>query len=387
MVASRWITATLGSFLLCSTAGAADPVEEKASQADEITADQKVRADEVPDFARMRAPASPAFTLLGASPSQVERPSTPSDVVASLGSTLSAGSSGLIPDGVALEVAPYWLFPSWGLTWDDYNRQWWAGFYRAFSLSVATVTSSLPASDPASYSDLATGARTQLLMGRPRNDCVKAVDEYRKLAKDLTRAQLVPDDVEQKLREQYGFGTDAYRRELAKYQAERRKPFDQRMPKVYEACDAAGRVGLVLDAAGAFAWRFTQSDASRGHRESGAAWITASYLADAWSVVAMGRFDARDLAASPDRSLDAGLRAIVQQARYAASLEGVIRRTYHGDVGTRYRLAIIAEYRLVGETWASVSFGRDDLVSDLGSLFTTANLKWGFGAKGFEAKP
>lgn len=208
--------------------------------------------------------------LLGVSPSQVERPSTPSDVVASLGSTLSRGASGLVPNGVALEVAPYWLLPSWGLTWDDYNQQWWAAFYRTFSLSVGTVSSSLPTSDPGSYTDLGVGARSQLLMGRPRNDCTRAVAEYRKLAGELTRALILPDEVEKEFRDRFGFGSDAYNQAINEYQAGRRKSFDQKMPRVYETCDAAGRVGFVLDAAGAFAWRFTQSDVRRPHRESGA---------------------------------------------------------------------------------------------------------------------
>ena len=367
--------------LLARAAGAADAAAEASARADAIAAEERARAEGVPDLGRTRASSAPAFVLLGVSPSQVERPTTPADVVASVGSILGRGSDGIVPDGVALEVAPYWLFPAWGLTWEDLNRQWWASVYRNLSLSVATLSTP----DPGSTSDtsLAVGLRTQLVPGRPRNDCVRAVEAYRALARELTQALVLPPEVLRELGERHGFGTPAFDAEVARLQAERRAPFDARLPRIHEACDAAGRVGLVVDVSGAFAWRFPQATWKEGHRESGAAWITAAWLADTWSVVAMARWEGRSLAATPDRSLDVGLRAIVQRERYAASLEGVLRRTWDGEAATKGRLAILAEYRIAGDTWVSVAFGRDELVSDVGAIFTSANLRWAFGQRGF----
>src|SRR6478672_10027278 len=55
-----------------------------------------------------RSPDAPAFVLLGVSPSQIERPTTPRALGISLLST-ALDSDNLIPQNYALSVAPYWL--------------------------------------------------------------------------------------------------------------------------------------------------------------------------------------------------------------------------------------------------------------------------------------
>jgi hypothetical protein len=56
--------------------------------------------DAVPNVAALRAPATPAITLLGVSPSDVARPQTPSDLAVDV---ITKGSVNGAPSDVALE--------------------------------------------------------------------------------------------------------------------------------------------------------------------------------------------------------------------------------------------------------------------------------------------
>jgi hypothetical protein len=364
------------------------PADQAKATASSVTNDTA----SIPDFAKMRAPNSPAFGLLNLSPSEVERPSNPTQLVATLGSKLTENPNGLVPNGIALEVFPYWLTPAWGLTWDDLNSQQLATPLRTLSLSIATVGSNLPASDPASFTDLAAGARSQVLIGHASQECSAAIGKLDALGQEVVKALIVPDEVMAEYRQKFGFGTPAFNSAVQAYQDARlkeRKDFEATRSSIsssiYEQCEAAGRFGFILEAAGAYSWRFEQSNAKRGSSNSGAAWLNASWIEKTWSAILLGRFQASDLGHSPNRSADAGLRLISQQKQWAASVESIFRRTFEGDTAWRYRVAGIVDYRLAGETWVSVSFGRDGLASDIGSLFALANLKWSFGKPQFSS--
>src|SRR5215831_1880299 len=53
-------------------------------------------------------PDVPAFTILGVSPTQIERPTNPTALAVSLLSSTSSDTN-FIPNNYALQVAPYWL--------------------------------------------------------------------------------------------------------------------------------------------------------------------------------------------------------------------------------------------------------------------------------------
>ncbi len=378
-----------------SAAAAQTEPGTRAERAKEAGAEVTNDTASIPDFAKMRAPNSPAFALLNLSPSQVERPSNPTQLVATLGSKLTENPNGLVPNGIALEVFPYWLTPAWGVSWEDVNRQQLATPLRTLSLSVATVGSNLPASDPASFTDLATGARTQILIGHASRECNDAIRKLGALQQEVVNIASPPDEVLAEMKRKHGFATPEFNSALNAYKdarlKEEKKDFEATLTSitkaVHDQCETAGRFGFLLEAAGAYSWRFEQSNAKRGTSNSGAAWLNASWVAKTWSAILLGRFQANSLGHLPNRSADAGLRLISQQKQWAASVESVFRRTFEGDTGWRYRVAGIVDYRLVGETWVSVSFGRDGLVSDIGSLFALANLKWSFGKPQLASPP
>jgi|RhiMethySRZTD1v2_1073278.scaffolds.fasta_scaffold135870_2 hypothetical protein len=90
---------------------------------------------ELPELDDLKAPTSPAFVILDAAPSKVERPQAVKPLVLS---ALSAAGEGF-PKNYAVEFSPYWLGTP-RLTFDDYYRNDVAkDSLRHLSLSVATT--------------------------------------------------------------------------------------------------------------------------------------------------------------------------------------------------------------------------------------------------------
>lgn len=64
--------------------------------------------DTVVNFDQLRAPSSPAFNLLGISPTDIERPKNPTDFAFSLSN--ASNNLSTVPKSYALEMAPFWVF-------------------------------------------------------------------------------------------------------------------------------------------------------------------------------------------------------------------------------------------------------------------------------------
>src|SRR5438105_12696684 len=102
-----------------------------------LAAQKSATGDSVPNVAALRAPATPAFVLLGISPSDVARPQTPSDLAVDLVTKASVSGA---PNDVAVETSPYWLFGHPSLTWrDEIHRSPGSSIVRTLGLSFATT--------------------------------------------------------------------------------------------------------------------------------------------------------------------------------------------------------------------------------------------------------
>lgn len=136
-----------------------------------------VRAEEgldLPDFSRIRTPESPAFVLLGLSPSSVERPTTPRAFAVSLVSNFTEGTSAVIPKNFALDAAPFWMFHQPDLTYESI-RGYSSGILRNLTVSLATSTpdadgdaeeaneSTPDTAEDATATSLALGVRSSLV--------------------------------------------------------------------------------------------------------------------------------------------------------------------------------------------------------------------------------
>lgn len=129
----------------------------------------------------LATPSTPAFTLLGLSPTNVSRPTLSKPFFMSLANGLNGSS---IASDVAVETTPYWWVPRPGLTYKKYygledEDKSSGGFLdqvaRSFALSVATSDAS-PDIDSINSRFLAAGLRFQVLNGEPSREFARAYE-------------------------------------------------------------------------------------------------------------------------------------------------------------------------------------------------------------------
>lgn len=129
----------------------------------------------------------PALSLLGISHASVARPNTPRALIASLVS--AAGSSGIVPNGYAIETAPYWLARHPALTLDRYYRATLGErllYFTAFSAATARPSARNDSVSPDARVSIAV--RTLLMNGRPSKALLEISDAMRKSQLDyITR--------------------------------------------------------------------------------------------------------------------------------------------------------------------------------------------------------
>src|SRR6266542_3268865 len=167
----------------------AAPEPDLATVSNELAgAAKEARAalERLPELNKMRAPDSPAFDILDASPSEIQRPTSVSQLALNLGTFLGGGS---------LEVAPYWLRSHPTLTLEALERQRFRKVFRNTTLSLGTRSVDASQDVPNPYTDLAAGIRLKLYDGNPSLKCALELQTIKMKAADAATAGLVPADV------------------------------------------------------------------------------------------------------------------------------------------------------------------------------------------------
>jgi hypothetical protein len=367
-------------------APAAEPEEVTPPSFEEVTSWH----DELPDFDELRTPDSPAFVILGLSPSEIQKPNTPKAAALSLAAFVSDDDDLEIPRNLAVEIAPFWLFPHDDLTVKDYASSW-RSVYRMFTVSVGSATSTDDVTETTTTL-LGLGARTRLLLDGhidqgKLDGCVASLQ-------DLAESDLLPDALLQKIVKDCESDTNPAACFTKAYE-EARKERKANGEIVEKQCvDLAGaHQGWLLDAAWAGRWDALQGDAQTNAAldeavfTHHAAWLTLALASPRAAGSVLLRYATRKVGEGTDQEdwqemADAGLSTTVMQSRFAGSAEVVVRRRFDAEDGEKewfYRLALVVEYKLFAETWVTVSMGKDFADGEGGSLFSTANLSWSFG--------
>lgn len=355
-------------------------------------ADVKSWDDEVADVDKLRTPDAPAFVILGASPTEIQHPTTPRDVAITLAGLVKSGDLA-IPDNVAIEVAPYWLLRHPDLTIGEYRREWWLRPLRTLSFSIGTAQSQRTDTSnpdmPVQHTDaeIGLGVRTMVFQSESDDKCTQAA------RKAVAKAEEVKKDERVEIDHARSLGDDPWRAKVDEIQ--------QRIANRVEAVNRDLKnqrngpcLGLVASARG---WSLDLAGALDAHVSdakltwagtsvaSYAVWSNLAYDTTHVSGIAVARFmDHRD-AMTGGKLFDAGLRGLYKQDTFGFSAEALIRRRLGDAAGTTYRLDFGVEHKLTGDTWLSVTFGKGFAIlpGEAGSWFALSNLQWSFGKPSF----
>jgi hypothetical protein len=353
---------------------------------------------QVSDFDKLRTPDSPAFVVLGVSPTEIQRPTTPGTLVATLGGAMS-DSSLTVPKDFALEIAPYWLFSHPDVPLQDYRSNHLMRPIRTLSLSVGTTQAARSESDTTgmmiSHTDshIGVGLRTTLFQSGADDPCTAASNG----AIELAAAATVSAADKAELETHGKPGDSAYdaalktliESKVSAYNAKQKSNLERAVGVHNDTCVAltTSPTGFQVDLAGAIDLRVADSKLTwSGTTTAGyAVWANASYDWLRFSAVAMARLASHDLdvttGTTTERAFDSGARGIYKAKTYVVSAEALMRYRLT-DVPDRTTIKVDAglEYELTASTWISLTFGKDFAFKpgDAGSFFSLANLKWGF---------
>ena len=238
-----------------------------------VAATTSVRAQESFDLDEFRVPASPAFTLLGVSPTAVERPTT-SRAFAFSALSATERSDGGVPSNLAMEFTPYW--------WSDRPELTFEKFYSAaFGQRVAqSFAVSIGSSELATYRNdndvdgtaLAVGARANLIGGKPAPQLAAAVGALRDAQQKLL-LECIPD-----LEEDAASGTTEI--DLSTPECQQLDGDLKAHAKRITALDKE-RVGLILDGALGVVQEYPENVTDDERTAKYGAWLTWSYRSEA----------------------------------------------------------------------------------------------------------
>lgn len=363
-----------------------------------------LRAQDAPELSALAPSPTPAFTLLGVSPTSISRPNNPADLASELAS--GTGNFSELPEDLAIEVAPYWLVHGGGLTWrQDVRRSFSQSISRTLAFSAASAEIG---TEDAPRTALGFGGRTLLLSGRvsprsvaalqAREDSLAAISAR---AGNLFTSAFRPIDDAQRAALQaatQGLSRDSPERQrivdslLAVFDARRALARQDVLEsagwtEIETQLDALEeliivREGPMLEVAGAASWAFREREWETGKLDRVGVWATYS-CEQCGALTARTRLTPmlvarylRNVEGEDTDILDAGGRLAVSGRVYALSLESVVRTQFGDENSALWRVVGSAEYEIAPDMWLQASFGRDhesprrgDLVAQFGLRF------------------
>ncbi len=334
-----------------STLEAATPTSEETTATTEKPLDGLT-------FNDLRVPDSPAFQLMGISPTAISRPTNPEAFAISVLEASGNSESGF-PGNLALEFAPYWWFNHPELTLDQYTSKTGFGqsIPQSLSFSVATSQDEVEADgEKVDRTRLGLGVRFNLLSGRTNSKFSQAVLDGEALARECalpTEAEILA----------------CLKKNEAAFQAKKESLIKEDL----------ARVGFQLAAASAIT--IDSLDNSDGVDLSKiGAWLTPSYTTekDSFTALGIGRYEYDGVGEKDDHIFDLGTQVIWKpESKISLGVE-YLRR--FGDQNDD-RLVGIARYRIDKDYSFFASYGKafnDDFTGEE-NLTAVFGINIGFG--------
>lgn len=375
--------------------GAGSPALVRAQNAD------------LPSVTSLRPSAPPAFVLLGASPTDIARPQSFRDLSAIIGNRLEQFTT--VPEDLAAEFTPYWLLSHPTLGWrEDVSRDAFESIRRTLRLSIASAKTG----DNNPVTSLAGGISVDLLSGEIPDTAQKILAAIEKsaaaqgtlfnrfravplaqldaaLATRLAAIRMLPVSQQEAAVRQATAEHQAAREALDA--AVRADPnYLEELTKLRDKFQdfAITRKGWFWNVQASAAWTFAANKWDNSEFAKWGIWTTFSYDGPSLSkdvsfnpLLVIRYLGGTSTDTLPD-VMDVGARIIASAAKYAASVEYVLRSPVNnGD--SQHRLVGLFEYQLSGDSWLQASFGKGmkqeggmDLIARLGVTLSLAKERY-----------
>ncbi|MCX6829301.1 MAG: hypothetical protein NT002_08490 [candidate division Zixibacteria bacterium] len=351
----------------------------------------------------MTAPTAPGLVLLGTAPSSIEHPGNPTDLALTILNRID--NLNVLPEDMAVEFAPYWLFFGRKITYSEFeSNNLGANFLQTLSFSIATSSRAETSPDTNSTS-LGFGLRFSILRGEIDKgfegyaDRLDTLYKYLDtLAKDFDSVLRERSDGDPVLLALKGLMMTAgaeqqtwveksigLRREAIKNELERefRANKESDIERVRETISGMKlrRIGWKLDCAAGLVVDFPQRQFDKGDLSRYGAWLTGGYelgnLSAIWLVRLLGNQNKPD-----ESSFDLGGRFNLSGWRqFSIAAESVYRKYHKHPVDKeQWRLAFLFDYAIARNKTLSFTFGRDFEGNKSGNLLSMVNLILGFGS-------
>lgn len=338
---------------------------------------------EVSDFDKLRTTDSPAFVILGVSPTEIQRPTTPRGFIAALGGFVTE-SGFAVPKDLALEISPYWLLPHHDLSITDYRADHLARPLRTLSFSIGTTQTKRTESNATGTmvehidSDIGVGFRTMVFQAGPLDACTSAANAA---GLALAQSMVLSAREQAQLAVAGPIGSTQYNaafKKLVQAKVDAQFRTDECVALV------ASTAGFSVDLAGAIDVRAADSKLTRAAASIAgySLWTDLSYDIPKLSLAGMARITSRKDEMDDHARFDTGIRGIYKSKTYAFSVEALLRHRFtNSEDATTYKVDVALEYQISADTWLSLTFGKDFAFTpgDAGSLFSLAHIQWSVG--------
>jgi hypothetical protein len=338
-------------------------------------------------LAELRTPSAPAFTLLGVAPSDVERPATPRAFAVTLLSALNERDDNLLPNGFAVEVAPYWLAAHPRLTFDVYAqpgtmqslRQTLAfsaaatGSHVSVAVRASPLAGTLDSSARAIVQRLTVAQTRALVLDRlmeaadisatPLPSAINSrLDALAGAEVDIPAAQYreLLDEVRAALANAVAAPTETglLRAALERLRTENDAAMEKAAVEIQRAFGR--RTGFTLDLAAAVSGRRETAAAAGGVSRVGV-WLTPAFSTNALAAAAVLRYIDQQEALAPGSFIDAGGRLSWTIGGLTLSGEAVHRvdRLKSDSQRTTDRIVANLEFKVNTDVSLTATFGKD----------------------------
>ena len=367
-------------------------------------------AQSTPTAADLRPPATPAFTLLGIAPTEIENPRTPKELAVVLGGAVGTE----VPTSLAISMSPYWLFRHDELNANEYEKEWYLHWLRTATVSLAATERAADAADPMSTNTalMSWAVNTLLYKGKPAFPCPPGSDElftqtldmvkerqkafaewaptllalmqaYRLQNPGLTDEEYAKHDKELIAEKQAELNSPEYVAKVWSNRLEELTPSYEQRAVELKVCAEAQLTprGFSLGAASGGVVSFANEEWKQASDKTYAAWLSPAYQHTHFSAALLARLTVDVSGAEAANLWDVGGRATYVGKRVHLSLEHVRR---FGDVdadGTSdrtWRLAALVEAK-VKDSWVVLGIGKDYDSASGEKFFAIANLQFDVG--------